>query len=237
MKYLIKPTKYEWDKWVIAKDNLSIGDVRRAILNSELFVSDLDDSIAHSPTRAFVKKNFFKNPLTLIWGAFSLLKIMKMGKKSRFEIWRTYFTRFERDLAKIEVNIENAAKRLYPGITEFFGYLEEHCPHQKQILITRTVEKIGMPYQAILGFDRGYYRQFDKYKVVDELVNKYSPKIISIAGDSEEDKEMVDRAKASSIEYCLGINVAGSMKKINEGFDINIGRNWKGLQEIINGRD
>nr|QBM01277.1 hypothetical protein [uncultured archaeon] len=236
MQYIIKPTKYEKNKWVVAKDDIPKEDIKRIILNSDFFVSDLDDSIAHSPTKKFVKWDFFYNPMTMLWGIISLFKIAKMGRKNRFEIWQHYFTRFDKDLERNGgVSMEKAHKRLYPGIAEFFDYLNKNCPHQKQVLVTRTDKRIGMPYEYLLGFDKAYYREFGKYKVIEELISSHTPKIITIAGDSEEDKEMIDTAKKSKIEYCLGINVVKSIKKVNEEFDINIGRNWKGLQEIING--
>lgn len=235
MKYIIKPTRHEKNKWVIAKDNLSKEDVRRTILNSELLISDLDYSIAASPTKAVVIKGFFYNPITLLWGAVSLLRIVKAGRKNRYSIWQNYFTRFEKYLEKIVIDLEKESRRIYPGVRGFIDYLHENCPNQKSILVTRTDKKIGFPYQQILGFNEAYYRRFEKDKVIDELIIKYSPRIITIAGDSEEDKEMIDTAKKSKIEYCLGINVAKNIKRVNEEFDINIGRNWKGLQEIING--
>lgn len=235
MQYIIKPTRYEKNKWVIAKDNLSKEDVRRIILNSELFISDLDYSIAASPTKAVVIKGFFHNPMTLLCGAVSLLRIVKAGRKNRYSIWKNYFTRFEKYLEKIVMDLEKENKRLYPGVRGFIDYLHENCPNQRSILVTRTDKKIGFPYQQILGFNEAYYRRFEKHKVIDELIINYSPRIITIAGDSEEDKEMIDTAKRSKIECCLGINVVKNIKKVNEEFDINIGRNWKGLQEIING--
>lgn len=234
--YIIKPTRYEKDKWVAARHNLNKKEIREVILNSNIFASDLDDSIAYSPTKAFVKWNFFHDPMTILWGIASLFKIARVGRNSRFDIWKHYFTRFDKDLEKRGgISIEKAHERLYPGIAAFFDYLNKNCPRQKQVMITRTHRRIGMPFEYLLGFDKAYYEQFDKYKVIEELINTSSPKLITIAGDSEEDKEMVDKAKSSSLDYCLGINVVKSTRRINEEFDINIGRNWKGLQEIVNG--
>ncbi len=234
--YIIKPTRYEKSKWVAAKSNLDKNEIREIILNSDIFASDLDDSIAYSPTRKFVKWNFFRDPMTILWGTASLLKIARVGRKSRFDIWKHYFMRFDKDLEKRGgISVEKAHEMLYPGIAEFFDYLNKNCPHQKQILVSRTDQRIGMPFEYLLGFDRAYYGKFDKDSAIEELISSFSPKIITIAGDSEEDKEMVDKAKNSNLDCCLGINVARNTKRINEEFDINIGRNWKGLQEIING--
>lgn len=233
MHYIIKPTRYERNKWVAAKDNLNAEDIRNIILGSDLIISDLDKTIAKWPTRRVIERNFIRNPWTIVWGFFSLLRIMKIGKRNRYKIWIEYFTRFP-DLPRDVSNIEKASKKIYPGCEEFFDYVNRRCPHQKQILVTMTDERIGMPYQGLLGFDEAHYQKLEKYKVVEELIAKYNPRIISIAGDSIEDKKMVDAGKSAGLEYCLGINVVKSTRKINEDFDINIGRNWKGLQDIIN---
>ena len=128
----------------------------------------------------------------------------------------------------------------YPGATEFFGILLKERPGY---LITRNIKEVAEIFREqynfrqtiaeaankkILGMFFPFSRQYKNYLVI---------------GDSKEDQDFVDTLNeyAQTTEWLnsvTSIYVAESSNErhLNENFTINIGRNYTGLVEILEGR-
>lgn len=229
--YLIEPGHDAG--WVFCNKNIDKEDIKGMLISSQVFISDLDYTLADSPTLAFTKRNFFRNVKTLGWGLEFFFKYLLKGKGTEQSIWDKYFKILEEDLEKMEYTEKDILKNLYPGVQDFFISLKKNSPDQKKILVTRTAPQIALPYKDLLWFDEAYCQTAEKWNPIKKFNGNI--KKIAFAGDSVEDENLLNEAKKSNLDYCLSIYIAESPKKINERFCINIGRNWKGLSKILEG--
>ncbi|MBI2673266.1 hypothetical protein HYX19_03330 [Candidatus Woesearchaeota archaeon] len=227
MDYLIKPTKSNNYSMVISK--LSKLDIKEAINNSEVLFSDIDDTIAPTYSKRIVIENFFNLDLTekldfAQWITRRLPGYLLHQKKVHTKLWFDYVDRFLED-KEIKINEKQLENRLYPGVKETFSLIPKQV---RKVLVSRNIKEVVDAYKMILSFDDSYYLMKNKASVIGMYKDK--SKFVAI-GDSREDGDMLDPLK--EFASCLGIWVASSKKEINEKYDVNISRNWKGLESIL----
>ncbi len=240
MKFLIKPYK---GIWVAVKDNINKKTLKERILDSDVCISDLDDTDAPSPAKKLaysklVSKKIF-DPKFISWCLRTGFKLITKGKKVEHECWKEYVDKFltnPYDLKEIKekYNSEKVAKSLYPGVKEFYDLL----PNVFKSYFTRNIPEIANAFGKFLGFDEVIPKAFDKRSLtLDFIERRPFFKNYIVRGDSPEDEEIVDVLEfyqsQGKIKNVISIYRADSPLKLNERFTVNVGKNSFGLVKII----
>ncbi len=229
MNYLIKPTKS--NDYVMVVSRLDKKEIKEQIDHSEVLFSDIDDTIAPTYSKRIVIKNFFNlNTLEKLdftqWFLRRLPNYILHRKKVHTKLWFDYIDRFLED-KEIKIYREVIEKRIYPGVKETFNLIPDTV---RKVLVSRNTRKVVETYQSILNFDEGYSLMRNKADAINSYKNK---RRFVVFGDSTEDGDLLNPLR--DLGSCLGIWVAASKSELNEQYDINIGKNWKGLEAILRG--
>ncbi|MBI2128908.1 haloacid dehalogenase-like hydrolase [Candidatus Woesearchaeota archaeon] len=228
LDYLVKPTKANNRSFVLSK--LSKKDVKEKIRNSRHLVSDLDDTLIHSPTFNLAVSRFMEEgylePEHYSWIAKAIFKCIFQPKKAVSEMWFEYHERFGHKFRHF-VNSQKFDFLFYPGVQEFFNSLPETT---EKIMVTRTIEEIARPFANHLGFGKYHHLEKKESPFLKTMLGKEQSVFID---DSNEGEETVIALNGNE-NSPLTIYVASSPKKVNEHFAVSIGRDYSGLNKIIN---
>ncbi|MBI4139995.1 hypothetical protein HY483_03460 [Candidatus Woesearchaeota archaeon] len=233
--------------WVIDNGGFSDANLYSRIVESEVLITDLDESIAQSPARIIAQTHSLRKfPGTLeywCWVAKYLFKYLGGDSNIESSAWKEYVSKFlrtpeERRSAGEYFTTDIVSKILYPGVRDFYCVLPESM---KKSCVTRNIEEVALQFTRPLGINSVVAEAFYKSTIV-ELMIKAAPwrKRYLLIGDSSEDEEALDVLrsikKKGFIDFVLSIWVCKSPDDANKEFDISIGRNYSGLVEIIKNR-
>ncbi|MDO8740718.1 MAG: haloacid dehalogenase-like hydrolase [Candidatus Woesearchaeota archaeon] len=229
LDYLVKPSKSNDRSFVLS--NSSKKDIRERIRKSSYVVSDLDYTLIDSPTLGLVVRRFFEGGFLDIrqdiWAVKAVFQYLLHGKNAAPPMWSEYRDKFKCEFRHY-IESHKPALSFYPGVQEFFRSLPETT---EKMMVTRTFHEIAKPFADCLGF--GECHSFEDDKVLPFLEGIIHSSYDVLIGDSKEDENIVTALKKRST-HPLTIYVASSPNRINENFEINIGRDYRGLNKIIN---
>jgi|SRR3989344_525602 len=234
--------------WVATNTELSKKELSDLVLGSDVVIADLDDCILPSPAKklAFDRlkdiKSYFDFDF-ILWGLDSGLELFKNGKSAESDCWKEYIDLFlytrERKIEakdKIKRLLREGKLKEYPGASEFFNLV---LKGSESHLLTRNIPEITQIFKEKYGFGYAFSQAWDKVTLVAPSSFTNRPKKYLIIGDSKEDQALVDSftnyERQGTIEKVTSIYVAESPSKrhLNENFTINIGRDYRGLVEIL----
>ncbi|HDD45994.1 MAG TPA: hypothetical protein ENG42_00825 [Candidatus Aenigmarchaeota archaeon] len=234
--------------WVIAGDELDEEDIRRLMLNCDVCISDLDDTDANSPAKYLAcNKLFHDEPLSscfIKWCIHTGFELMKKGKRCELDRWKEYVRLFlntekEREKARRLFTPEIVNKLIYPGVKDFYRLIKG-----RKIYVTGNIGEIAEVFAKYTGVDEIKPEVYDKARVMEELLRDAGFKRITFKGDSNADEEALDvlrfYEKRGEVEYVIACDVACSIKQgedhiMNKGYDIAIGRDYRGLVRVLKG--
>lgn len=240
MKFLIEPGE---TGWVAAREGLNRVELAAQIQSCDICVSDLDETDAESPAKEIARKAIgtsYLRPAYWRWCWGTARALARDGKKAETERWKRYVELFLRKGKRIKkaaeyFDEERIRGALYPGVEEFYGKLG----HQYKVYLTRNIREVGKKFGGVLGFDEVQGEVLDKAKALEEFVKGHPFDWYLVKGDSEEDEEMLEVLKSflrrKKIRGYFGCYVAEEPKeeKMNARFGVNIGRDYRGLVEIL----
>lgn len=228
LNYLVKPTRANGGSFVLSR--LKENTIRETTRNSKLVISDLDDTLTDSPTLELVIKKFLKEDFLDfrqdIWAAKAFFKYMFEREKAVSDVWFEYHDKFGQEFKRY-LESQNPNLQFYPGVIDFFNSLPKTT---EKIMVTRTMDEIARPFADYLGFDKCRALKRNKLTILKEIKCENSDILI---GDSIEDEAVVIALKNNEV-HPLTIYVTSSPKKINENFAVIIGRDYRGLNKILN---
>lgn len=230
--------------WIKAKDKRDLAGIAARLYHSDIILSDLDDTIAKSPTKkvaySFLRRaDMLFNFRFIAWCSKALYLKAARGKKAESESGKEFIEKFIKtqkdNTIESIITSEYAESSLFPGIKKVYSML----PKASKVIVTRTTEAIAEPYGNALGFDMVLDIQYTKKDSVDFIMNVFpNLRRYAVFGDSEEDEEMADYLKhklvKGDIDTLVSIQVAKSERKANLNFDASIGRDYSALAEIVN---
>ncbi|MFA5888539.1 MAG: hypothetical protein WC852_07560 [Candidatus Nanoarchaeia archaeon] len=229
--------------WINAKHEEDLAGIAARLRDSNLFLSDLDDTLAKSPTKKVAysflrRKDMLFNSKFIAWCSKALYQRAVHGRKAKSGLGIEFIEKFIKP-QKIEtiqsiLTPEYAESSLFPYAKEFYSMF----PKAAKVIVTRTIEAIAEPYSNALGFDMTLESQYAKRESVDFMMGVFPDlKRFAVLGDSKEDEEMVDylrfKLKKGSIDTLVSIYVAKSKRKMNMNFDASIGRDYSPLVELV----
>lgn len=242
MKFVVEPSSN--GTWVAVKPGLIQENLVERLFNSDILVSDLDDTDAPSPAKEIARnsltsRSYLTNPKFWLWVLGTEYQLAKKGRNAESYRWSVFIRRFLRDPQKLarlsrQYTPEFVAPKLYQGVREFYDLL----PWVFKIYLTRNIKEVGEAFREAAGFNEVMAEQFDKQEGIQRVVKAYPErKRFVIKGDSAEDEAMLDvlneLKRRGKIEEVTPIYIADSPNKLNPRFDINIGRDYNGLVRLI----
>ncbi|MBS3147020.1 hypothetical protein J4471_04980 [Candidatus Woesearchaeota archaeon] len=246
MDFLIRPGHHR--PWVATNRELSRKELSDLVLGSDAVIADLDDCILPSPAKRLVYerlrdiKSYFDYDF-ILWSLESGLSLIKDGKSAESDCWKEYIDLFlytrERKIEakeKIERLLREGKLKEYPGASDFFNLVLKSSDSH---LLTRNIPEITEIFREKYGFSYAFSQTWNKVAlVVPSLFTNRQEKYL-IIGDSKEDQRLVDKLKPCEGTIGSGkvtsIYVAESPNErhLNEHFTINIGRDYRGLVDIL----
>lgn len=224
-------------------------DLVRRILNSDILISDLDDTVAPSPAETVVL-DYFKNPKNvydmrfLEWFFISLYNFVKKGVLAKPEIWKNFVKLFLSDSKELEMlrqiyTPEFAKSTLYRGVLEFYSLLPETMI---KIYITENIKVIADAYRQAAGFDEVICEPSNKAQSIDEVLEKYAKRrsfvLVSDFDDLSMFNRLSDLRREGRIRELTSINVVHFPYNFlpydsKRRFDVNIRPDYVGLVTLI----
>ncbi|MCD4666181.1 hypothetical protein K8R47_00010 [archaeon] len=252
MKYNIEPHN---GIWVATRDDLEDNELNNQLIRCDVCISDLDQTDAKSPAKQIAWEKFFtlKTHYQIIkkfefefykWCLETGYKLIGDGEEAETELWEKYISLFLQDSKECErvsqmFTEEFIQKLLYPGIKEFYSEL----PDMSKFYITRNIREVTKIFADYLGFidTMNVHGESDKKTRTERFLTEHPQfKRYLVKGDREEDKEILkvlrhyrDNVKSSPIEYVLGCHISDAPEKGDPYFNIQMGRNYLGLVEIL----
>lgn len=241
MKFLVEPHD---GIFVAAQDDVDETALKEQILQSDVCLSDLDDTDARSPAKKIVydrlKSLGVIHPSFWSWCARTGYKLLLKGKSAESEAWRDYVELFlgnpdEREKTRRKFTSEEVQRLLYPGVRELYATLPDGM---YKSYFTRTIAEVAEIFGHFLGFDVVHHEIFDKEKATTQFVERNSHlKRYFVKGDSDEDTAMLNvldfYRKHGRIDRIVSCYRADSPYTTNKRFSINVGKNYLGLVEIL----
>ena len=229
--------------WIKAKHEEDLAGIAARLRDSNIIISDLDDTVAKSPTKkvaySFLRRaDMLFNPEFIAWCSKAAYKKAVHGKRAESGLGKELIEKFIKPMKTETIESiltpEYAESTLFPYAKEFYSMF----PKAAKVFVTRTTDKIAEPYTNALGFDMVLESQYAKRESVDFMMGVFPDlKRFAVFGDSEEDLEMVDylrfKLKKGSIDTLVSIYVAKSERKANLNFDASIGRDYSALVELV----
>jgi len=243
MGYIIDPSNDE--VWVAIKPQLKKEDLVKRILSSDIMVSDLDDTDTQSPSKEIAyaslkRPKYLSDPRFWLWCISTEYKLIKNGKNAESETWATFIEKFLRNPKELEklkqkYTPEFVASKFYQGAMDFYGLMPLNMI---KIYLTRNIKEVAESYKQSASFDEVMAEQFDKENSIKRISQKYPERRkFIVKGDSPEDEQMlkvlIHEKQRGKLDQVTSIYVADSQNHINPNFDVNIGRNYKGLVELL----
>ena len=250
MKFLITPKQ---GPWVAVQDGVSREELRERILQCDVSLTDLDDTLAPSPAERLAFNYLFgergANPKFLAWAMTTGLKLAagKLGWTDlgdiKSEQWSRFVDKFldsqESKKIKARFTPEYAAGTLFPGVKELYSSLIERGVYK--IGFTRNITEIARAYQQVLELDllscrtpsKGnmilqvtyLHPELSRYLVFDDLYGGKDAKgILNVLEKAKRDER---------IEDVVSCQVRKSPRKLDDRFTVNIGRDYSGLVSLI----
>jgi hypothetical protein len=242
MEYIIKP---EYKVWVAVKPEIRESFCSQ-ILNSDILISDLDNTEGPSPAKkiaedALKDPSYFLSINFLKWFFESGIKWVKEGKKSESESWKKFIELFLKDknnLKKVKEKITPfyASVTSYKGLKEFYGLL-----NATKLYLTRNIKEITEAYEKAFDFEDSFVEQFEKEKTIKQILSQYPNKkrlIIKSDLDEVEVNEAVFdylkfKTRKKSLEYFISIVVSKFPDNKDNSFHIKISRDYTGLVNLL----
>ncbi len=169
-----------------------------------------------------------------IWHGFvaHFLTVSEDGTVSEKRETRTISEEKER-LHKIYTP-KHASSLLYPGVRDFYHLLRA----AEKIYVTKAVYEIAAGFAAASHFDLFFADAYDKAHIVQRVIEGHAHRQrYLVKGDTSNDETMLDvlhwYKKKGTIDDVVGINVCRDDECINPHFDINIGRDYRGLVDAL----
>lgn len=245
MKFIKKPNKNRI--WLAIQDNLNSFFLKQQILNSDICISDLDDTDVPSSAKKLVYDSLrsirILNPKFLSWYLRTGYKLLKKGKTAESETGKEYielFLRNPRELERVKAKFTNERIQhwLYPGIQELYRTLPAKM---YKIYFTRNIMELGETFARFLGFNQVIPEVFDKEKTTVQFIETHSQfKRYFVKGDSQEDEAILEALEfykeKGKIESIISCYRADSPNKMNKRFTVNLGKNYFALVEILKRR-
>lgn len=229
--------------WLATGDDADEQRIAGLIHTADIAVSDIDDTIALSPSKKaairIVTGGMLRHPSLLKWAAKAACRryFSKNGKKHEPGLWKELVPLLgarEIEQAKEIITPEYASSSFYKGVPEFYSFI----PNAKKVFVTRSLECIAESYRIAAGFDAALSMQFDKKKSAREIISRFpSCRRHVFLGDSAEDEDALDYLKFLrkyvKIDALVSVYVAKSQKSANSNFDISIGRDYTCLDDLL----
>lgn len=243
MKYIIEPSHD--GVWVAIKSELKREDLVERLLSSDIMVSDLDGTDAPSPAKEIAytslkRPKYLSDPRFWLWCISTEYKLIKNGKNAESETWATFVEKFLRNPKELEklkqkYTPEFVASKFYQGVIDFYRLMS---PNMIKIYLTRNIKEVAEAYKQSASFDEVMAEQFDKENSIKRISHRYPERRrFVVKGDSPEDEQMlkvlIHGKQRGKFNQVTSIYVADSANHLNPNFDINIGRNYKGLVELL----
>jgi len=223
--------------WVAVKNNIDKSTLKNLILKSDICISDLDGTDGEPGKIVLLselKSQNIINPKFVCWALKNGLRLLKEGKNAESEVWKSYvqnYLRGKNEIKKKKKLLKNIEKVIYPGVEEFYKLLDCY-----KIYLTRNTIEISSLFAYYFKFNQVIAQTYDKEKAVCRLVEKGMFKRFILKGDTVEDEASFDALKfyekKGKIEYVIGIYIT-KKKRLNEKFEVNIGKNYEGLVSIL----
>ncbi|PIZ51961.1 hypothetical protein COY27_01880 [Candidatus Woesearchaeota archaeon CG_4_10_14_0_2_um_filter_33_13] len=240
MKLLVTPKQ---GPWVAVQDQFTREEVKRRILQTDVCLTDFDDTDAFSPAKVIAYTAFGTHHLNgkyLQWAFATAVDLLRRDSTVEERRWGEYKEAFlatrdtREELYHYFSNFLRAQKLVYPGVEEFYSSL----PNSKKFYVTRNLPEIVIPFAALLGFDGFFAECYDKPALVDKFVadNPHFQDFL-VKGDSGKELELADRLRfyrrSGTINSVTTIGVADSPLQISPGFDVVIGKDYHGLVSLL----
>ena len=245
MKFLIDPRHHR--SLVATNRDLSRKELSDLVLRNDVVVADLDDCILPSPAKRLAYERLkdplsYVNPLFIYWALTSARALAKDGKLAESDCWQKYIELFldteekrKKAKQKVEELLEDGKLEEYPGAAKFFNLALKDT---ESYLLTRNIPEIAGIFKEKYRFSYAFSQAWNKQRLSVLFVLDTRKKYL-VVGDSVEDQKLVDQLKfyegTMGIERFTSIYVAESpdRRHLNENFTINIGRDYRGLVEIL----
>ncbi len=228
--------------WVLAREPLTVKTLPQQLRAADVCISDLDDTDCNSPARMLARRaigTHHWSPAYWDWGIQALTARKKKGQNSESKSWNLYVERFLSTAgAKLKVTEfftpERIQSTLFPGVDAFYQRLSA-----KKVYVSRNIAEVVQCYAEELGFAEWHGEELLKRQAVEKYVTAHpEQQHYIVKGDSEEDFEMLDflrhRQREKKVASVLGIYCAKNFFKEKHDFDVEIGRDYRGLVELLN---
>lgn len=231
--------------WVFRNGKYERHELIERVMGSDLLISDLDETAAKSPMKWAVysflcRPKMLAKPKFLQWCAKAAYNKIMHGRAAESELSREFtetFLRDEKELKRLEsiITEEYALKSFYPSALDFYAMLPSKM---KKVFVTRSIKQTADVYCRAAGFDKALAEQYDKKASVRHVRSMFpNNRRVIFIGDSKEDEEALDYLKFLwnyvKFDTLLSIYVAKSPEECSWKFDINIGRDYSLLVELL----
>jgi len=242
MKFLKEPSGRGW---VAVNSTIKDdADLRSRLLSADICFSDLDDTDAFAPAKKIAFDKWFSRLLNddhyLGWFLDTTFAYLRDGRCAESEQWALYRETFLQDLVAREnigesFRVESARALVFPGVADFYKRISA-----LKFYVTQNVLPITGRFVDLFDFMGAFTEVDDKGKIIENFVlNHPRYQHYLVKGDMNTDYEMLDRLRflmnKGRILEVTGCYVAFDCEDdlMDPRFDINIGRNYFGLADIL----
>ena len=224
--------------WVNPK--LDESELIKKIQNLDLFVSDIDGTIAPCQATKIVRDKVLGHPKNTLnpkmWGV--MAAYLSNPREKAWEKFKEHFLS-EKDLADIreKYSVEYAHSILFKGYSDF---LEDIPSEAIKIYLTGNIPEIAQGFVKATRFNDAIH-DAKKNDGIELISQKYpARKRIWFSGDHPSDEDALDflkfKKQKNEMDYFVSLFVSDSPRNINEKYDINIAQDYTGLNELLHSR-
>jgi hypothetical protein len=246
----VKIIDFPGGAWVAMSKRLDERVARELIVNNDVLLSDLDHTVGRSPAvlsamidlkEHITKPRMWTDKRFWSWcigaGKNLVADLYESSEQGRVRSWVDYYELYLKDEADRTKRGERLSEKcvkklLYPGVEEFLG----GYPDIYKCFLTRNIPEFARPFMDYLGFDYMITDVRDKGKEIARFIEENRFEQYLVAGDFEvmpNLRVLESYYENGTIIKPVSINVASSKRKIDERATINIGRDYRGLVELI----
>lgn len=239
-------SKSDDESWIRSK--YSPKEIKKKMQSIDVCVSDLGDTDADSPARLILERDFderFMNDIKHTAWYLKWIAKFWIGGKEKFQknesgMWKEFIERFwdEESIKKEAIHNVYAASDdlIYPGVETFYSLLPKHAA---KIYMTRETKELATPFYEKLSFTGMVTEAFDKELEMERfIINNPKYRSYLIKGDSDLEKSKIDvlefYKKKGYVKDVISIHVSETPDGADEDFCVNIGRDYRSLNNILN---
>lgn len=242
MKFLREPSHRGW----VAvngtiKDEV---DLRSRLLSVDVCLSDLDDTDAKSPARYIALRDsgqrFFKEWDYTKWLTRTVWNYLLDGKGAQQRCWEDYthlFLKSPCDLASLRADLSEREMNdlVFPGVDDFYNLITS-----PKLYVTQNVMYLAMHFKERFSFSGVFSGVENKSGLVEDFIKEFPHfRRYLVKGNTERDEGMVailryykERGVIDEVVSCY-VAESSEPGSLNPRFDINIGRDYTGLVDIL----